>query len=92
MLFLDSGTLTPLLKKLEQMNLVTRTRDKADERNVIIALTEEGKALKNKACTVPMRLFEGTHAEVEDIISMHQHINEFLRKIGGDSDQPKQSE
>lgn len=92
MLFLDSGTLTPLLKKLEQMNLVTRTRDKADERNVIIALTEEGKALKNKACTVPMRLFEGTYAEVEDIISMHQHINEFLRKIGGDSDQPEQSE
>lgn len=92
MLFLDSGTLTPLLKKLEQMNLVTRTRDKADERNVIIALTEEGKALKNKACTVPMRLFEGTHAEVEDIIFMHQYINEFLRKIGGDSVQPEQSE
>lgn len=41
-LFLDSGTLTPLLKKLENMELITRTRDKADERNVIIALTERG--------------------------------------------------
>ncbi|CAM4208246.1 MarR family transcriptional regulator [Paenibacillus phoenicis] len=92
MLYLDSGTLTPLLKKLEHMNLVTRTRDKSDERNVIIALTDEGKALKDKACTVPMRLFEGTHAEVEDVISMHRHINEFLRKIGGGSVQPEQSE
>ncbi|GIP47684.1 Organic hydroperoxide resistance transcriptional regulator [compost metagenome] len=93
MLYLDSGTLTPLLKKLEQMNLVTRTRDKADERSVIIELTHEGKALKDKACTVPMRLFAGTGAEVEDITAMHRQINEFMHKIGGGSStQPEQPE
>ena len=43
-LFLDSGTLTPLLKKMEKQNLITRTRSKEDERQVFITLTEEGKA------------------------------------------------
>ena len=55
-LFLDSATLTPLLKRLEQQGLVTRRRDQEDERVVRIALTAEGKALKAKARKVPMAL------------------------------------
>ncbi|MGG6313800.1 MarR family winged helix-turn-helix transcriptional regulator [Paenibacillus macerans] len=88
-LFLDSGTLTPLLKKLENMNLLTRTRDKSDERNVIIELTEEGRALREKACSVPMQLFAGTEVNMDDITAMHGQINDFLRKIGGASAQPE---
>lgn len=52
-LFLDSGTLTPLLKKLEAQGLVKRERSKKDERVVIVTLTEEGAALRKKAEPVP---------------------------------------
>lgn len=48
-LHLDSGTLSPLLKRLEKLQLVSRTRDEEDERKVNIALTEKGKAMKNEA-------------------------------------------
>ncbi len=53
MLYLDSGTLTPLLKKLEAKGYVTRRRCKEDERNLIICITEKGEALKEKAAKVP---------------------------------------
>ena len=52
-LFLDSGTLTPLLKRLEAAQLVKRTRSTEDERQVLIALTPQGQALKEKARAVP---------------------------------------
>jgi len=52
-LFLDSGTLTPLLKRLEAAGLVARTRDEKDERQVRITLTPEGRALKRRARTIP---------------------------------------
>lgn len=53
MLYLDSGTLTPLLKKLELKGYVTRCRCKEDERNLIICITEKGEALKEKAAKIP---------------------------------------
>ena len=46
-LYLDSGTLTPLLKKLEQRGLILRERSEADERNVVVRLTDEGEALEH---------------------------------------------
>lgn len=52
-LFLDSGTLTPLLKRLEASGLIARTRDEADERQVRITLTHEGRALRKKAHSIP---------------------------------------
>ena len=52
-LFLDSGTLTPLLKKLEHKGLVTRTRSSADERNLIVAITPQGMALRDEALSIP---------------------------------------
>lgn len=55
-LFLDSATLTPLLKRLEQMGLVKRSRDKADERVVLVSLTTRGAALRRKAATIPARV------------------------------------
>ncbi len=55
-LFLDSGTLTPLLKKLEHKGLVTRTRSSADERNLIVAVTPQGMALREKALRIPGEL------------------------------------
>ena len=52
-LYLDSGTLTPLLKRMEAAGLVRRTRDPEDERRVVIELTESGKILRNQAVYVP---------------------------------------
>ncbi|MBE7732355.1 MarR family transcriptional regulator [Devosia sp. CC-YST696] len=59
-LFLDSGTITPLIKRLEARGLVTRRRDEDDERQVRIRLTAEGKALKAKAESVPLAAMKGT--------------------------------
>ncbi len=55
-LFLDSGTLTPVLKKLEQKGYVKRSRSKDDERNLIITLTDEGNDLKKQACKIPAKM------------------------------------
>lgn len=52
-LFLDSGTLTPLLKKMEGQGLIVRTRSKEDERTVFITLTEQGKSLREKCAGIP---------------------------------------
>lgn len=55
-LFLDSGTLTPLLKKMEAQGLLTRTRGGKDERTIFIKLTKEGVALRNKCIEIPQKM------------------------------------
>ncbi|WP_443115579.1 MarR family winged helix-turn-helix transcriptional regulator [Herbaspirillum seropedicae] len=55
-LFLDSGTLTPLLKRMEAMGLLHRMRDAEDERRVLVSLTPAGRALREKARTVPLQM------------------------------------
>lgn len=80
-LFLDSGTLTPLLKKLEAMELLTRMRDPKDERNVIITLTEKGQALRHQAQEIPCKLYENTDVNPEDIQAQLTQIRGFLHKL-----------
>jgi DNA-binding MarR family transcriptional regulator len=55
-LFLDSGTLTPVLKKLESKGFLKRTRSKSDERNLLVTITKEGEALKQKAKDIPEKI------------------------------------
>ena len=55
-LYLDSGTLTPVLKKLESKDYIKRERAKSDERNLLITVTEEGMALRDKAVNVPAQM------------------------------------
>ncbi len=55
-LYLDSGTLTPVLKKLESKHYIKRERAKSDERNLLITVTEEGMALRDKAVNVPAQM------------------------------------
>jgi DNA-binding MarR family transcriptional regulator len=55
-LYLDSGTLTPLLKKMEAQGFVSRQRNAADERSVIVSVTAEGEALRARAASIPERL------------------------------------
>jgi DNA-binding MarR family transcriptional regulator len=55
-LYLDSGTLTPVLKKLESKGYITRVRSSEDERNLVVTITEEGEALKDKAVDIPSEM------------------------------------
>ncbi|CAG4989711.1 Organic hydroperoxide resistance transcriptional regulator [Dyadobacter sp. CECT 9275] len=83
-LMLDSGTLSPLLKKLEDRELVTRTRLKQDERVVIIALTESGEALKERAVTIPEQIkcsLQLSGQELEQLRSLAVGILDKLNNL-----------
>ena len=73
-LFLDSTTLTPLLKRLESSGLLTRTRAASDERQVIITLTRQGRALKTQAQDVPESVFCASECTLEEIVSIRDHL------------------
>ena len=73
-LFLDSGTLTPLLKRLEAAQLIKRTRGTEDERQVMIALTPQGHALKEKARAVPSSLLQASACSVAELSAMKNEI------------------
>ena len=82
LLYLDSGTLTPLVKKLEEKGLVTRTRSKEDERRVTVALTAEGKALKARAAAVPVKMgqcVDITREEAEVLIGLLGKVLDNVR-------------
>ncbi|EIG60154.1 DNA-binding MarR family transcriptional regulator [Bradyrhizobium sp. JR4.1] len=73
-LHLDSGTLTPLLKRLEAAHLVKRTRSSEDERQVLIALTPQGQALKDKARAVPQSILAASDCSVSELVAMKDEI------------------
>src|SRR5229473_1201100 len=73
-LFLDSGTLTPLLKRLETAGLVRRTRSTDDERQVLIDLTPQGQALKEKARAVPQSILEASDCSVTELVALKSEI------------------
>ena len=81
LLYLDSGTLTPLLKKLEGKNLLTRRRSEADERNLVITLTEEGKALKDQAMKVPYELEKCINLERDEILQLYHLLHKLLLSV-----------
>ena len=80
LLYLDSGTLTPLLKKLEQKGLVERKRDSEDERLLNITLTEAGKAMKEKAVEVPQKIACTLNISQEEAVTLYNILNKFLVK------------
>src|SRR5437660_8265602 len=73
-LYLDSGTLTPLLKRLEAAQLVKRTRSTEDERQVLIALTSPGQALREKARTVPQGILAASACSLTELSAMKNEI------------------
>lgn len=80
---LDNGTLTPLLKRLEGKQLLTRNRSKEDERVVRIFLTEQGKALKSQAACVPAELLKGLNLSLEDAILLKQLAEKVVSQSQG---------
>jgi len=77
-LHLDSGTLTPLLKKIESMGLVTRYRDVNDDRVVIVELTEKGRLLKENVTEVPQEMACKINMPREDLIELKIKLDNML--------------
>lgn len=79
--YLDSGTLTPLLKKLENKGYIKRNRDKIDERNVFVSLTKEGIALKDKAINVPSTIGECIPLSLEEAKTLYSLLYKVLENL-----------
>ncbi|WP_320814758.1 MarR family transcriptional regulator [Flavobacterium sp.] len=77
---LDSGTLTPLLKRMELKAFISRDRSTVDERIVNISLTEKGKVLKEKASCIPTQLMESMQVSMEDLTTLKNIITKILKK------------
>ena len=80
-LYLDSGTLTPLLKKLEDKGLVTRRRSDRDERNLIVTITEQGEALKDAALHIPGEMTKCINLPREDIRDLYRMLHQLLEFV-----------
>lgn len=78
-LYLDSGTLTPVLKKLEQKNYVRRERDKKDERVLNVTLTPEGEALKEQAVNIPKKMTGCVCLDENDAGQLYMLLNKLLK-------------
>jgi DNA-binding MarR family transcriptional regulator len=80
-LFLDSGTLTPLLKRLEAAELVRRARSTEDERQVLIALTAKGESLREKARGVPQSILAASACSIEELGTIKNEIVALRDKL-----------
>jgi MarR family transcriptional regulator, organic hydroperoxide resistance regulator len=80
-LYLDSGTLTPLLKRMEASGLLTRIRAAEDERRVIVSLSAAGRALRRKAEQVPQRVACATGCELEQIATLTSQLQALRARV-----------
>ena len=87
-LSLDSGTLTPLLKRLETSGLLTRLRAVEDERRVHISLTAAGRALKAQAATIPGCILQASHCTLPELAALTQQVR-VLRQHLANSAAPR---
>ncbi len=80
-LYLDSGTLTPLLKRMESAGLLSRLRAVQDERRVHITLTAEGRKLKAKAAKIPGCIMSATQCSIPELVSLTQQVQSFRNRL-----------
>ena len=80
-LYLDSGTLTPLLKKLEDKGLVRRNRSELDERNLIVSITEQGEALREQAVGIPEILAKCVNLTPEETMTLYRLLYKLLEPV-----------
>lgn len=78
---LDSGTLTPLLKRLEAAGRVERRRDTEDERRVLVALTPAGRALREQVADVPFRLASAMDLDRSSIVALRDELNGLIAHL-----------
>ena len=80
-LFLDSGTLTPLLKRMEQAGLIQRKRSSADERRVQVCMTPHGSQLKDMAASVPACLVERSGCSLSEIRTLTHRVQSLRTQL-----------
>lgn len=80
-IFLDSGTLTPLLKKLEAKGYILRERSKEDERSLIISITDKGEQLKEKAVLIPQKVGCCVDIEPEKAVELYNTLYKILEQM-----------
>lgn len=80
-LYLDSGTLTPLLKRLESMGLLERERSSEDERILNVTITEKGIKLREKALNVPAGILNSINTDLQDLADLKLRLDKLLNKI-----------
>jgi DNA-binding MarR family transcriptional regulator len=80
-LYLNSGTLTPLLKRMETAGLLSRIRAVQDERRVHITLTAEGRKLKAKAAKIPGCIMSATQCSIPELVSLTQQVQSFRKRL-----------
>ena len=78
-LFLDSGTLTPLLKKMEAKGLLSRRRSEEDERNLVVTITEAGERLRERAVEVPEKVAQCSNLEPEEAQTLYRILYKILK-------------
>lgn len=78
LLWLDSGTLTPMLKKLENKGFITRARSVQDERSVIVTITDKGAALKAEAADIPLKLGQCVKLAPDEALQLHTLLYKLL--------------
>ena len=81
LLYLDSGTLTPVLKKLEQKKFIDRSRDKDDERVLNVTLTDSGRELKDKALDAPKKMGACLRLTDEEMTILHEMLDKMLKEF-----------
>ena len=80
-LHLDSGTLTPLLKRLEATGLVSRLRDAADERRVLVHLTAAGRRLKTRAAKVPACILAASQCSIPELVQLTRQVQGLRERL-----------
>lgn len=83
---LDSGTLTPLLRRLESKRLVARERSHSDERELFVRVTAKGAAMKHKACQVPLSLIKSSPIPLNEIISLRDQLKRVRSVLAAHED------
>ena len=81
-LYLDSGTLTPVLKRLEQKKYVVRQRDIKDERSLIVSVTKEGEMLREKAVEIPYKMAGCVALDEKDATELYRILHKILQGFG----------
>lgn len=80
-LHLDSGTLTPLLKRMAEQGLIRREKSRQDERALAISLTEAGRALEEDAARIPSQLMCQTQADMQDVTQLKTQLDTLLARL-----------
>ena len=81
LLFLDSGTLTPMLKKMEKAGWIQRKRSESDERMVILTITARGEELHDKAAEIPLKMTRCVTLENDEALQLYSLLNKMMKSF-----------